>query len=205
MMESPSHIAIVVLAAGASKRMGSPKQLLKWGDGTLIGNAIETVSKLASNELIVVLGAHYELIKNVIQTSPVTILNNENWEKGLGSTIAFAVEYLQNSKSNIDGVLITLCDQPLITADFLNLFISKFQSGKNQILATSYGNGKQGVPVLFDKVYFNDLEKLNSDEGAKEILKKYSSHVEALTPQMDNKDLDTSEEYTALYQTHFKA
>jgi molybdenum cofactor cytidylyltransferase len=205
MMESPSHIAIVVLAAGASKRMGSPKQLLKWGDGTLIGNAIETVSKLASNELIVVLGAHYELIKNVIQTSPVTILNNENWEKGLGSTIAFAVEYLQNSKSNVDGVLITLCDQPLITADFLNLFISKFQSGKNQILATSYGNGKQGVPVLFDKVYFNDLEKLNSDEGAKEILKKYSSHVEALTPQMDNKDLDTSEEYTALYQTHFKA
>lgn len=205
MMESPSHISIVVLAAGASKRMGSPKQLLKWGDGTLIGNAIETVSKLASNELIVVLGAHYELIKNVIQTSPVTILNNENWEKGLGSTIAFAVEYLQNSKSNVDGVLITLCDQPLITADFLNLFISKFQSGKNQILATSYGNGKQGVPVLFDKVYFNDLEKLNSDEGAKEILKKYSSHVEALTPQMDNKDLDTSEEYTALYQTHFKA
>lgn len=205
MMESPSHIAIVVLAAGASKRMGSPKQLLKWGDGTLIGNAIETVSKLASNELIVVLGAHYELIKNVIQTSPVTILNNENWEKGLGSTIAFAVEYLQNSKSNVDGVLITLCDQPLITADFLNLFISKFQSGKNQILATSYGNDKQGVPVLFDKVYFNDLEKLNSDEGAKEILKKYSSHVEALTPQMDNKDLDTSEEYTALYQTYFKA
>jgi molybdenum cofactor cytidylyltransferase len=205
MMESPSHIAIVVLAAGASKRMGSPKQLLKWGDGTLIGNAIETVSKLASNELIVVLGAHYELIKNVIQTSPVTILNNENWENGLGSSIAFAVEYLQNSKSNVDGVLITLCDQPLITADFLNLFISKFQSGKNQILATSYGNGKQGVPVLFDKVYFNDLEKLNSDEGAKEILKKYSSHVEALTPQMDNKDLDTSEEYTALYQTHFKA
>ena len=204
MMESPSHIAIVVLAAGASKRMGSPKQLLKWGDGTLIGNAIETVSKLASNELIVVLGAHYELIKNVIQTSPVTILNNENWEKGLGSTIAFAVEYLQNSKSNVDGVLITLCDQPLITADFLNLFISKFQSGKNQILATSYGNGKQGVPVLFDKVYFNDLEKLNSDEGAKEILKKYSSHMEALTPPMDNKDLDTSEEYTALYQSHFK-
>lgn len=204
MMESPSHIAIVVLAAGASKRMGSPKQLLKWGDGTLIGNAIETVSKLASNELIVVLGAHYELIKNVIQTSPVTILNNENWEKGLGSTIAFAVEYLQNSKSNVDGVLITLCDQPLITADFLNLFISKFQSGKNQILATSYGNDKQGVPVLFDKVYFNDLEKLNSDEGAKEILKKYSSHMEALTPPMDNKDLDTSEEYTALYQSHFK-
>lgn len=205
MMESPSHIAIVVLAAGASKRMGSPKQLLKWGDGTLIGNAIETVSKLASNELIVVLGAHYELIKNVIQTSPVTILNNENWEKGLGSTIAFAVEYLQNSKSNVDGVLITLCDQPLITADFLNLFISKFQSGKNQILATSYGNDKQGVPVLFDKVYFNDLEKLNSDEGAKEILKKYRSSVETLTPPMDNKDLDTSEEYMSLYQAHFKA
>jgi molybdenum cofactor cytidylyltransferase len=204
MMESPSHIAIVILAAGASKRMGSPKQLLKWGDGTLIGNTIETASKLASNEPIVVLGAHYELIKNVIQTSPVTILNNENWENGLGSSIAFAVEYLQNSKSNVDGVLITLCDQPLITADFLNLFISKFQSGKNQILATSYGNGKQGVPVLFDKVYFNDLKKLNGDEGAKEILKKYSSHVEALTPPMDNKDLDTSEEYTALYQSHFK-
>lgn len=202
-METPPHIAIVVLAAGASKRMGSPKQLLKWGDGTLIGNAIETASKVTSNEPIVVLGAHYELIKNVIQTSPVTILNNEKWEKGLGSSIAFAVEYLQNS-SNIDGVLITLCDQPLITVDFLNLFISKFQSGKNQILATSYGDGKLGVPVLFDKVYFNDLKKLNGDDGAKEILKGYSSHVEVLTPPMDNMDLDTNEEYTALYQSHFK-
>jgi molybdenum cofactor cytidylyltransferase len=49
MMESPSHIAIVILAAGASKRMGSPKQLLKWGDGTLIGNAIETASSLKTS------------------------------------------------------------------------------------------------------------------------------------------------------------
>lgn len=204
MLEFPSNIAIVILAAGASKRMGSPKQLLKWGDETLINYSIKTVQKVNTKSVVVVLGANFELIKNGIQTSEVTILNNPHWEKGLGTSIAVAVEYLQNSKSSVDGVLITLCDQPLITSDFLKLLISKFQLDKNQIIATSYGNGKHGVPALFDKVYFNELMGLSDDQGAREILKRQSNNVIGVTPPESNVDLDTNEDYTTLYQSKFK-
>jgi|SRR5690606_1930083 len=204
MLEFPSNIAIVILAAGASKRMGSPKQLLKWGDETLINYSIKTVQKVNTKSVVVVLGANFELIKNGIQTSEVTILNNPHWEKGLGTSIAVAVEYLQNSKSSVDGVLITLCDQPLITSDFLKLLISKFQLDKSQIIATSYGNGKHGVPALFDKVYFNELMGLSDDQGAREILKRQSNNVIGVTPPESNVDLDTNEDYTTLYQSKFK-
>ena len=204
MMTSAPNIAIVILAAGASKRMGKPKQLLKWGEGTLICHSIKIASEVNPKNIYIVLGAHFEFIKNNIETSNVTILNNIHWEKGLGTSIACAVEHLQNSKSNVDGVLITLCDQPLITSDFLKLLVSKFQSGKNQIIATSYGNEKPGVPALFDKIYFNELMALSDDQGAKAILKKYENQVVSVLPPEKNVDLDTKEDYTNLYQSNFK-
>jgi molybdenum cofactor cytidylyltransferase len=205
MLESPPKIAIVILAAGASKRMGSPKQLLKWGDQTLIEHSIKEAQGVNSKSVLVVLGANFDLIKNHIQDdSQITILNNPRWEQGLGTSIAIAVEYLQNSKSSVDGVLITLCDQPLITSDYLSLLISKFKSGKNQIIATSYGNGKHGVPALFDKVYFNELMGLNDDQGARDILKRQANNVIGVAPPESNVDLDTKEDYSNLYQLKFK-
>lgn len=205
MLESSPNIAIVILAAGASKRMGTPKQLLKWGDQTLIENSIKEAQGANSKSVLVVLGANFDLIKNHIRDdSQITILNNPHWEQGLGTSIAIAVEHLQNSNSSVDGVLITLCDQPLITSDYLGLLISKFQSGKNQIIATSYGRGKQGVPVLFDKVYFNELLGLNDDQGARDILKRQANNVIGVTPPESNVDLDTKEDYSKLYQLKFK-
>lgn len=204
MMESPSHIAIVILAAGASKRMGKPKQLLQWGETNLIGHTINTALEVNPKEIMVVLGAHFELIKTEVENSNVTIFNNPHWEKGLGTSIAFAIEHLQTSESNIDGVLIMLCDQPFVTSDFLKTMISDFKADTHQIMATSYGNGKCGVPALFDKTYFSELMALEDDYGAKYLLQKHQLNVETLVPPMDNMDLDTNEDYTNLYQSNFK-
>ncbi|WP_100614786.1 nucleotidyltransferase family protein [Confluentibacter citreus] len=204
MIASQSNIAIIILAAGASKRMGKPKQLLKWGDDTLIGHAIKIASKVNPKKLIVVLGAHFELINQNIENSEITILNNTHWEKGLGTSIAFAIKHLQNSKSKVDGILIILCDQPLITADFLKSLVSKFKPNENKIIATSYGGGKYGVPAFFDKVYFDDLSMLHDDQGAKDILIKYQDQVLGLLPPEKNMDLDTNEDYINLYQSNFK-
>ena len=74
----PNKIAVVILAAGASKRMGEPKQLLKWGDNTLITHTIQTTLKLKTDTIYVVLGANFKLIKNSINHFPITILNNES-------------------------------------------------------------------------------------------------------------------------------
>ncbi|WP_111306991.1 nucleotidyltransferase family protein [Confluentibacter sediminis] len=204
MAGSKSNIPIVILAAGASNRMGEPKQLLKWGDSTLINHAVHVARKADAKDVIVVLGANFELIHKTMETSKVIVLNNYHWKMGLGKSIAVAVEYLQKSKQHIDGVLISLCDQPFISSDFLKSMVSKFQPNKNQIVATSYKNAKVGVPVLFDKAYFNELLLLNDDQGAKRILEVHQPNVQILKPPTENMDLDTKEDYINLYQSNFK-
>jgi len=89
-----SNIAVVILAAGASKRMHSPKQLLSWDKNTLIAHAIETALKLEVKEVIVVLGANYQFIEQEIKHYPITILNNKDWALGLGKSLACATIYL---------------------------------------------------------------------------------------------------------------
>jgi len=190
-----SHIAIIILAAGASKRMGSPKQLLNWGNSSLLGNTIETALKLNAEEVVVVLGANYIAIKKEINHFPVTILNNEKWQIGLGKSLACGVEYLMSSNLKLDGCLITLADQPFIDHKFLKNLISQFSKKKNSIIATSYKDEKYGVPVIFDNFFFDELSALDDDKGAKQILKKYKSDVKALTPQLKNIDIDTIQDY----------
>lgn len=204
MIATQSNIAIVIFAAGASKRMGEPKQLLKWGNTTLINHTINTAVEVNSKEIILVLGAHFELIEKNIENSEVTILNNIYWENGLGKSIAYAIEYLKKSQLGVDGVLVILADQPFITSDFLKLMISKFEINRNQIIATSYGDDKLGVPALFDASHFEELSQLKDDFGAKLILKKYHSEVKCISPPKENIDLDTKLDYTNLYPSNFK-
>tara|TARA_R110002096_G_scaffold46455_1_gene123923 strand:- start:12295 stop:12906 length:612 start_codon:yes stop_codon:yes gene_type:complete len=200
----PSKIAVVVLAAGASKRMGVPKQLLKWGNGTLITHTIQTVLKLNADAIYVVLGANFQLIKKTIHHFPITILNNENWEHGLGTSIACASKFIQNEKPEIDALLFILADQPFITADYLNKIILSFSPNEKQIVASFYQNRKFGVPALFDAFYFEQLSKLNDDYGARHILKANESVMKALIPPVKNVDLDFKEDYERLYKENFE-
>ena len=195
MSNSSSNIAVVILAAGASKRMGTPKQLLKWGSTTLLEHTINTVLDLQTKEVVVVLGANYEVIESKINHHPITILKNEDWEVGLVKSLAFGVEYIKDSKHKFDACLVTLADQPFITSAFLNELIEAYQPKQNQIIATSYNDEKTGVPVIFDASYFEELIKLNDDSGAKHMLKKHKSFVKTFKPEIDNVDLDTKSDY----------
>jgi molybdenum cofactor cytidylyltransferase len=204
----PSKIAVVILAAGASRRIGKPKQLLKWGDETLITHTLKTALKLNTNNIYVVLGANFQIIQKTIQHFPVTILNNNNWEQGLGTSIAWASKYIQEQgqeqKLKVDALLFILADQPFITSDYLNELISSFSPQKKQIIASSYQNRKFGVPAIFDTYYLNQLSKLNDDFGARHILKVNESFVKALKPPVKNVDLDFKEDYERLHKKNFE-
>ena len=178
-----SNIVVLILAAGSSSRMGRPKQLLKWNKITLLGHAISTAKEIKPLEIIVVLGANYNLFKSEISQEGIQILNNKNWKKGLGNSIASGVKQILKNDSNFDGILITLADQPLIDSTYLNSLIQEFEVGKSQIIASLYKNDKLGVPVLFDAIYFEELTKLNDDKGAKSLLHKYSDYVSALNAE----------------------
>jgi len=196
------NIAILILAAGDSTRMGTPKQLLKWKNTTLLGHAIETAKKSNASKICVVLGANYEIIKAKINHYKVGILKNDGWKLGLGSSIAFGVTHLLKSDTNFDAVLIMLADQPLLDSAYLNKVLDKYKIKMNQIIATSYKSKKQGVPVLFDIIYFEELSQLNDDKGAKAILQKYSKNVSAISANNIVSDIDTLEDYEKLYKAN---
>ncbi len=198
------NIPIVILAAGASERMGTAKQLLPWGNHTLLGHSMEMALKLEDNDVYVVLGANFPIIKKEASKFPVTIIENKAWELGLGTSIACAMNYLLGIDSKVDGVLICLADQPFISSNFLNTLLQNFTANKNEIIATSYKDGLHGVPVIFDKKYMKELSMLSSDKGAKIVLEKYNTLVKAIMPNFENIDIDNREEYEKWYRLNFK-
>lgn len=191
-------IAIVLLAAGASKRFGAVKQLLEWENATLIQQAINTINGVPIAEKMVVLGAHANRIQSKTDFKGVTVLVNADWSMGLGKSIGVSVDYLLENHNNIDAILFLLADQPLIDLDYLNTMIGTFNSDTSQIIASSYGGGKKGVPALFGRNYFDELSQLNSDQGAKSIIKKHQKHVEVLDAEHLVFDIDTKEDYAKL-------
>ena len=108
------NITHLLLAAGGSNRMGTPKQLLPWGNITLIEHQINTLLETGHN-VVVVLGAYANDILPIIKKLPVTICINNNWENGMGASIAFGTEMISNKFHDASGVLISLIDQPLVT------------------------------------------------------------------------------------------
>ncbi|MBT8273801.1 MAG: nucleotidyltransferase family protein [Bacteroidia bacterium] len=198
-MAKSQHIAVLIPAAGASKRIGAPKQLLKWSTSNLLGHSIETAQALEAKEIIVVLGAYFEKIKSEINQYKVQILENRSWELGLGSTIAVGIDHLIQSKESFDAVLIMLPDQPLIVPYYLQSMINKFESGKKQIIASQYAEGKFGVPALFDSHYFLELTLLQDDQGAKKLMEKHLDRVSSLNMNPLISDIDTLDDYNKMY------
>ena len=191
-------VAVLVLAAGESRRMGKPKQLLPWKHTTLLNYTIETVQTVAE-KVVVVLGANADLIKPTLTTKVKTITNN-NWQEGMGTSIALGVKHLI-ANDHPEYILVVLADQPLMDALFLNQLIAN--KNPNAIMATSYADGV-GVPVLFPKKYFAQLTRLNKDYGAKKLLKLFHKDVQQFNAGQKVVDLDTPEGYAKYYSAFGK-
>lgn len=192
-----TNIALIILAAGESSRMQQPKQLLPWGKTTLLGHAIHVARECDANHTYTVLGANALAIQQKIDLSNTHCIINTDWKKGIGSSIAKAAQHLLKSETAYDALLFTLCDQPLINAEYLNGMIMAYGNGDKKIIATAYDHGN-GVPVLFHKKFIGELLALHGDSGAKEIIAKNNKEVFSITPEGKQIDLDTYEEYQHL-------
>ena len=115
--------------------------------------------------------------------------------------MAFGIKHLQNN-CLVDGVLVLLADQPLIDSAHLSLIISTFKNNQQHIVASTYKNGKLGVPVLFDAHYFEVLSKITDDKGAKQIIEENKAPVSAIKADHLLADIDTEEDYKQLYESN---
>ncbi|KZS42013.1 hypothetical protein AWE51_00815 [Aquimarina aggregata] len=195
-------IAHLILAAGSSSRMGTPKQLLRWGNTTLISHAIMQTLEIENVSTYVVLGANYNLVYQEIAHFQVTILKNSNWSAGMGTTISFGVNTILNEDESYDAILITLVDQPLLEKEYLHDLILEFEKNNHAIIASDLGD-RIGVPAIFSGVIFNELTNLKEDFGARYIIKKHINNVKKVSAIGKGNDIDTIEEYDTLFKDKF--
>tara|TARA_B110000003_G_scaffold152808_3_gene153541 strand:- start:11759 stop:12349 length:591 start_codon:yes stop_codon:yes gene_type:complete len=191
-----SKTAILILAAGESKRMGEPKQLLPYNNSTLLLHSIEQAAGIKYSDIFIVIGAHFTNIFKSIRGQKATILMNNNWQDGMGSSLSKGIELIKK-KDKYDRVLVTLSDLPLVNREHYEELIALSDSSRKRIVLTSYED-ISGVPAIFDKSLFNELSILSNNEGAKPVVNKYKKEVIGMASSTPYFDIDTKEAYQKL-------
>ena len=193
-MTDYDDLTIAILAAGDSRRMGSPKQLLDVGGETLLERAVKCAVESVVHNVTVVLGASAEQYTPLMSKTPAQILINPDWAFGMGNTLKFSLRKLIEENINIQGVLFMVCDQPLITSAHVNAMVRTYQEKNPVAVASGYKN-TFGVPALFDRIAFSGLLSIDDKSGAREVLKKLESDLEIIPVEGGEIDLDTPEDY----------
>lgn len=191
---SQSNIHAVILAAGASRRFGSPKQLAGWNDGTLIQHCIETAQSVFGSQITVVIGAHQDRIETSLKKQPVNLVKNAHWPEGIASSIRAGIAALPDTA---ESALVMLCDQPLITAHSLQQLVDTWKQHPDAIVASEY-SARRGVPALFPSACFVDLLNLQGDQGARHLLNQPNVNVIGVTMPEAATDIDTPEDFEQL-------
>ena len=190
-----NKIAIIILAAGNSNRMGKIKQLLEWEDKTIIEKIIKLSLSLKTKDVFVVLGSNYKKIYDVINKYNITIIKNNSWENGIGSSISTAIKKVMEYYNSLDGVLIILGDQPLMSKKYLENMIHVFFNKKPDIVSSKYKKSF-GVPAIFGKSIFQSLTNLNQDFGAKKLMEIHSKSMKIIKADQEILyDIDTEKDY----------
>ena len=193
---SPPRIAIVLLAAGASTRMGSPKQLLTYEGKTLVRRAVETALASVCRPVVVVLGANAFAVGAELEL-PVIVTRNREWETGMGSSIRAGLEAVLAANGDVDAVVVMLCDQPFVTAELIDTLIERGRETGKTIVGTEY-RGTRGVPAFFARELFAELCALRGHEGARQIIRSHPDDT-AVVPFVGAAiDIDTPQDYEAL-------
>jgi molybdenum cofactor cytidylyltransferase len=191
-------IAAIILAAGASSRLGQPKQLVPVNGEPLLQSAVRCAVKAGAEPVFVVLGAHREAIQNAIDFGLATVLVNDDWEEGLASSIRVGVKAVETKGAGSAGVLLMTCDQPRVTAAHLQAMIEQFNAQAGTLLMASIYAGVRGTPAIFPRAMFADLLALRGDRGARGLLANTSLPVVEIQLKGGEVDIDRPEDLAAL-------
>ncbi len=191
---APFRFGAVILAAGESARMGTPKQLLIVDGQSLLLRAVESALTSSAWPVVVVLGAHAEKIRPVLARHPVLIADNPAWSEGMASSIRVGVTTLQQFSRALNGALVALCDQPAFSADVIAQLVAAQRASGRSIAAAHYG-GRNGAPALFLREHFPALIAMTGEEGARTLLNGEPARVASVELPALALDLDTPADY----------
>jgi molybdenum cofactor cytidylyltransferase len=185
---------VLVLAAGAASRFGSPKQLARLGGQTLLQAAVARATEVAGQAVTVVLGAHAAEIAPRLRGTSAGVVVNRRWAEGLASSLRAGVAQLPGST---EGVLVTLADQAGITAFDLRRLVTEWRRQPGHVVAASY-DGHVGVPAIFPSLYFPALLELRGDSGARQLLHRLADRTVRVAMPSAGIDVDTPEDLAKL-------
>jgi CTP:molybdopterin cytidylyltransferase MocA len=178
----------LLLAAGGSERLGKPKQLIQFDGETLLCRTANLLLTQLS-DLVVVTGASAPVVREQLQNSGVRIEHNEQWQAGMGGSIAAGMRAVSDE---LNGVLIMLCDQWRIDRDDLQALIQAWRKEPETIAVASW-EGNLGPPVIFPGHLFDKLRQMSGPRGAKSLVEQQSRICRVEIPNAQF-DLDTDED-----------
>jgi molybdenum cofactor cytidylyltransferase len=190
------HPGLIILAAGASQRMGRPKQLLDWKGQSFLRHACQTALATFCRPIVVVLGHEAEACARELIDLEVTAVRNADWQTGMGTSVSAGITALEEISPGAPGAMLMLIDQPAVQASFLNQLLSRWSPPDHPIAATAYPE-RGGVPAIFDRSYFPELRALKYDRGAAGLIAREKARVALLDPSAPMVDFDTPQAYEA--------
>lgn len=170
--------------------MGHPKQLLAWGQTTVLGQTLHHVAHSQAQAILVVVG--HEAAAVAALAAPWPTLYNPDYATGeMLSSLQLAVRGLP---AGTEAMLVVLADQPMVTTETMNLIMAAFRPGQTELIVPTY-NGQRGNPVLIGSRYFDDLLQLPAGAAPRDLFKGHTPHFLPLLTDTILQDLDRPEEY----------
>ncbi len=185
--------AIIILAAGNSSRLGSPKQLLEVSGQKMLTHVVHQACTSHADDVYVVLGSGADLLQPLLSGMDVTTIFNEGWEKGMGNSIKKGIRRIVDK--NYDVVIISVCDQPYMTSHVFNKLLS--QTGNQEIIASGYSDGNYGPPTLFRKSQLPKLLQIKDAAGARSVIRNHKGELGLVAFENGEIDIDTEDDYKA--------
>jgi molybdenum cofactor cytidylyltransferase len=188
-----NDVAAVLVAAGGSRRFGTPKQLHRIGGRTLVRRSAETAWAAGFRPLVVVLGAFADEIAPELENVECSVVVNAGWEEGMGSSIRAGIARVREVAPACAAALILLGDQPAVSEPLLRTLAERFRLGPEPAVACRYG-GVLGPPAIFSASLFGALEALGGDEGARSLLRSGLVPAAEIDFPAGALDIDTTED-----------
>ncbi len=191
-------VAAIILAAGGSRRLGRPKQLVMFQGETLLGRAVRLADAAGAQPVVVVVGAHAASIRQAVPEGAALVAVNADWEQGMASSIHAGLRTLAAHALEVEGVLLMGCDQPRLTESHLRALLDAFAAGGGSGMAASFYAGRRGVPAVMPRSMFTRLLALRGDQGARALLAEASCPVVDVTFAGGEADIDEPDDLTLL-------